>query len=213
MAIADAMYKFIYIDVGCNGRVSDGGVFNKCSFAKAMAANKLSLPNPEPLPGRQKPVPFVLVADDAFALKPNVMKPFPGRDLSATARVHNYRLSRARRVVENAFGILSARFRVFRKPINLDASKTKRVTLAACALHNFLIERSPTYLTGMADRYGSDGKFVPGQWRQGDTEDPMQGTEELPSPYTPENAKEIRQEFESYFVSATGELSWQYQHI
>lgn len=80
-------------------------------------------------------------------------------------------------------------------------------------MHNFLIERSPKYLTGMPDRYDTSGNFVPGQWRQGDIQESMQGTEELPSSYTPENAKEIRLEFESYFVSAIGELSWQYQHI
>ena len=27
LAVVDADYKFIYIDVGCNGRVADGGVF------------------------------------------------------------------------------------------------------------------------------------------------------------------------------------------
>lgn len=27
LAVIDADYKFIYIDVGCNGRVADGGVF------------------------------------------------------------------------------------------------------------------------------------------------------------------------------------------
>lgn len=134
MAIADARYKFLYIDVGCNGRVSDGGVFNKCSFAAAMNAGVLKLPEPSALRGRTRNLPFVFVADDAFALRTNMMKPFPGRALSAAERIYNYRLSRARRVIENAFGILSARFRVFLKPINLDASKTKRVTVACCAL-------------------------------------------------------------------------------
>jgi DDE superfamily endonuclease len=40
MGIADAEYKFLYVDVGRNGRFSDGGVFNRCSFAQAMDNNQ-----------------------------------------------------------------------------------------------------------------------------------------------------------------------------
>lgn len=213
MAISDAQYKFIYVDVGCNGRLSDGGIFNKCSFAKAMDMNKLSLPEPAPLPGREKAVPFVLVADDAFALRPNLMKPFPGEDLSAKERVHNLRLSRARHVVENSFGISAKRFQVLRKPIHLDADKTKRVTLAVCALHNFLIEKNLTRLGRSVDSYDSTGNFIPGQWRQENVAQPMQETEEMPETYISEDAKEIREEFASYFVSLMGELEWQYDYI
>ena len=49
-------------------------------------------------------LPFVLVGDEAFPLKEYLMKPYPGRDLNEERRVYNYSLSRARRVIENAFG-------------------------------------------------------------------------------------------------------------
>lgn len=109
---------------------------------------------------------YVVVTDDAFAMRNNVMKPYPGHMLSVHQRVHNYRLSRARRIVEIAFDILAARFRIFRSPIHLDANKTERVTLSCCALHNFLIDKTSSYVSpSMVDRYDDNGAFVPGGWK------------------------------------------------
>ena len=36
----------------------------------------LNLPAPEPLPGRSVPTPYLFIGDHAFALQPNLMKPF-----------------------------------------------------------------------------------------------------------------------------------------
>jgi len=36
LAVFDAEYKFLYVDVGCNGRVSDGGLFNRYSLYHAL---------------------------------------------------------------------------------------------------------------------------------------------------------------------------------
>lgn len=138
MAICDAEYKFTYIDVGTNGRVGDGGTINNCTFAAALENGQLDLPPPTPLPGLEVEVPHVFTADNAFALRPNIMKPFPGRKLLPSKRITNYRLSRARRCIENAFGIFSAKFRVSRSPIHLDAAKTRKIVKACCALHNYL---------------------------------------------------------------------------
>ncbi|CAH1970881.1 unnamed protein product [Acanthoscelides obtectus] len=77
-AIVDANYNFIYVYIGCQGRISDGGVFKNSGFAKALDKSMLNFPQPTILPGRQKPVPYVLVADDAFPLSENILKPFAG---------------------------------------------------------------------------------------------------------------------------------------
>jgi hypothetical protein len=106
MAMVDANYQFLYIDVGRSGQSSDGGVFGDCTLRTALEEGTLRLPAPKPLQHDTDPMPFYLVADEAFPLRQWLMKPFPRRGLSYQQRIFNYRLSRARRVVENAFGIL-----------------------------------------------------------------------------------------------------------
>lgn len=54
-------------------------------------------------------------------------------------RVFNYRLSRSRRIVENAFGICAARFRIFRRPITSQVKTVVLITKAVVALHNYLM--------------------------------------------------------------------------
>jgi len=68
------------------------------------------------------------------------MKPYSrksSRD-DSTKMVFNYRLSRARRVTENAFGLLSQVFRVFYHPIKLEMSTCDDLVWVACILHNML---------------------------------------------------------------------------
>jgi hypothetical protein len=77
----------------------------------------LAIPGPKILPDSSKQLPCTFVGDEAFPLKCYMMRPYPGRQLTPTRRIFNYRLSRARRVIENAFGIMSKRFRIFRRPI------------------------------------------------------------------------------------------------
>ena len=64
----------------------------------------LGIPNRRLLPNTTKsPLPFVFVGDEAFALKMNMLCPYPGKNLSENLAIFNYCLSRARRIIENAF--------------------------------------------------------------------------------------------------------------
>lgn len=213
MALADANYKITYMDVGCKGRVADGGVFSQCTLADALARNTLNIPSEKPLTQNGKPVPHVIVADDAFPLTTRIMKPYPYRNLSGPERVYNYRLSRARRIVENVFGIMSARFRILLKMIHLDEEKTSKIVLAICALHNFLMTISNKYATPSDfDCEIDEGVVIPGKWRAEVINNllPLK-TNQQKNAAT--DAKTIQNIFKEYFVSAEGEVSWQYQHI
>lgn len=51
LAILDADYKFLYVDIGCNGRISDGGVFKNSNIYRALEEKRLNIPAPTLLPG------------------------------------------------------------------------------------------------------------------------------------------------------------------
>ena len=112
-----------------------------------MENNTLNIPNPEPLMGdRSFPLPYMFVSDDAFLLKEYIQKPFGQVGLTTEKRTVNYRLSRARCIVENRFGILANRFQVFMAPIHLSPEKAEVIVMACCSLHNFLCTKKNSNL-------------------------------------------------------------------
>uniref|UniRef100_A0A3B3T7P1 DDE Tnp4 domain-containing protein n=1 Tax=Paramormyrops kingsleyae TaxID=1676925 RepID=A0A3B3T7P1_9TELE len=144
LALVDADYRFLVIQVGDFGRTSDGGVYAGSELGRRMASGTLNVPTCASLPGaaHQGNVQYVMVSDAAFPLKPYLMRSYPGKNLSHQKRIFNYRLSRARMVVENAFGILSSRWRIFHRKINLLPEHMDTLVMAACILLNFLIAPS-----------------------------------------------------------------------
>ena len=102
-AIVDSNYKFIYIDVGCQGKLCDGGVFRNFSFAQRISdpKNPFNLPPPKPLSQSEvkcyknnsnDPLPYCWVGDDAFAMSLHCMKQYPHRGYTQEEQIFNYRL-------------------------------------------------------------------------------------------------------------------------
>lgn len=112
--MVDGDYCFTYIDIGANGRASDSAIFRDSTLNIALENNTLGMPEK-----------CVIIGDDAFPLRTNLLKPYSKTGLNNYEMIFNYRLSRARRVVENAFGILVWRFRIFSKPIDLQPKTIK----------------------------------------------------------------------------------------
>ena len=109
LAAVDSDYRFLCVDVGSEGRASDSTIWKESDFYQDICSeeNKPNLPPPKKLPGAKDRLPYYFVGDDAFALREHIMERFPSMSAVYAERVYNYRLSRARRVVDNAFGMLA----------------------------------------------------------------------------------------------------------
>ncbi|KAL4720970.1 hypothetical protein ACJJTC_019230 [Scirpophaga incertulas] len=188
--LADANYQIKFVDVGCQGRISNGGVYKNTKLYSLMVKDKLNLPTPTPLEGRDKVIPYFLLGDSAFALTKNMLKPFPGQTHAkgTLERVFNYRLSRARRVVENVFGIMAQVFRVLRKPLMVEPDKAAVIVLTIAHLHNYLRAYSDTYSSGIRESESLREDY--------ETLQPIRNCARR----APDNTKEIRKELGDYFL-------------
>ena len=159
----------------------------------------LNLPSPEVLNGTQYSLPFVFVGDEAFPLLENLLKPYSQRGLTHEQIIFNYRLSRARRTVENAFGIMASRFRVLQTDMAINVQNVDKVVLATCVLHNYLRRTSAaTYSPSCySDTEDIERRtIIPGNWRQNGNN--LQSLQRTPRGATTQ-AKEIRNQYKIYF--------------
>ena len=208
MALVDADYRFIWVEVGRNGSCSDAQVFNQSHLKRGLEGNTMDVPQPEPMPHDDRDMPYFIVADDAFGMKPWLMKPYAQRDLTFPQRIFNYRLSRARRVVENAFGILANKWGCLKTNIALDVPNTVQVVKACVCLHNLCRMRYRREHRGLPDHEDRRRNLVDGAWRQGVDLDGLardcQGRN-----IDLRVAKMQRNYLREYFMSAAGSVSWQ----
>ncbi|KAJ8944582.1 hypothetical protein NQ314_009453 [Rhamnusium bicolor] len=76
--------------------------------------------------------------DEAFPLKSNLMKPYSRNQLTNERRMFNYRISRGRKSVECAFGMLTSKFALLQTPTSLRTDKIDIIAQSMCVLHNFI---------------------------------------------------------------------------
>lgn len=193
MAICDSNYCFRVIDVGSYGKESDCNVFKTSAFGKKLYSNTLNLPSEQCLPGDDLgvPQPFILVADEAFALHKNLLRPFPGRSLNNKRRVFNYRLSRARQHIECSFGIMSKKWRVFQTSMLVEPNTAIKITKACCVLHNFVRRRDGF---NIEDTQSCSMESIMERRGVGNSQT---------------NAKDVREYFVEYVNNPNHALSWQ----
>lgn len=183
-AVADARKRFLTIEVGGRGKQSDGGTFNASSLNRLLERGAFNIPEPRTLPNSNITAPYVIIADEAYPLKEYIMRPYPQRTLNQERENFNNRLSRARKTVECAFGILCNKWRVLLKSIETDVKHARLIIKTACLLHNIVID---------TDGYDCDNEFtIPTRHQRRQT---RTGRNNNPS----NRAKQVRNLFTKYF--------------
>lgn len=206
MAICDVNYCFTFVDSGGLGRDNDAAIFGQSEMGKAFEYGYFDIPQPEVVEGHI--LPYVIVSDEIFLLKPWLMKPFPRRDLTEEKLIYNYRSSRCRRTIENVFGIFATRWRIFRRTIRASIETVERIIMACVCLHNYQIQTdNACYVpSGFIDSENGSGGLIPGR-------SAIQTIPRARSNNYSLDARETRKEFKRFFNSPEGSVPWQVQHV
>nr|CAI5842752.1 unnamed protein product [Callosobruchus analis] len=164
LALVDGNKRFLSVDVGQYGRVSDGNVF--MNFYE-------------------------------FPLKRFLMRPYPrsARRLSESERIFNYRLSRNRNTVKNAFGILASVWRIYQTPLECRIDLAEKIILATVVLHNYIHETPTQGKPGVVNEEAQDNSLVP--------------LHVAAATNATRDAIQIRNFFTNYFTSNEGQVPWQ----
>lgn len=195
LAVCDANYCFLYVDVGAYGKSSDSTIFQESLFYKNVTEGKFNIPEPKPISNLDKTrLPYVFVADDAFGLSKHIMRPYVGKQLPHAKRIFNYRLSRARRYIECTFGIMANKWQIFQRPLNVKIDLCESIILACCVLHNYVRCR---------DGYRDEDTYYLAPFDNQGGENLSQGNK---------YAQTVRDKFAQYFIN-DGKLPWQDQMV
>ncbi|XP_072142416.1 uncharacterized protein [Dermacentor andersoni] len=224
LAVCDAHYKFTYVDIGHYGGEGDSGIFQRSPLLEMLEKGLLGIPQPRSI-GSIGPIPYHMVGDEAFPLKPFMMRPYPRRELQKFRNdpaqrqeylkraTFNYRLSRARRLIEDAFGIMSSRWRILRRPFRASEETTQNIVKSCVVLLNFLLSspqsRSAYSPPGFTDHEDWEGNIVEGSWRAGSDSLPGMGDLITMSGYhSARTAMDMRNHLATYFMNE-GRVPWQ----
>ena len=100
-------------------------------------------------------------------------------------------------MIENAFGILSKRFRIFQTAITLEPNKVNKLVETCIVLHNML--RKFDGVDDERDAEDADAEICPF---------PGASLPPIVAQNPSDAAKKVREEFEAYFM-AEGQVPWQ----
>lgn len=147
--LVDHTYSFLDFDVGWPGKCHDAYVFECSRLCRKLEDGTFFPPVSRNIQGVD--IPVLIVADSAYSLTSNIMKPFPEGTARGPRAAYNASLSRARIHIEHAFGRLKGRWRCIMKRNYCQTQNVKYVVSACVVLHNFCEMQKVAYQEPLED--------------------------------------------------------------
>jgi hypothetical protein len=158
LAAVDHKRRFIELTVGWPGSVADGRVFANSYLQKNLEKLLANL-QPTRVPTRlsstsddtqHEDVPAFILGDSAYPSRTRIVPTFRNCDCNRSRDVGalNVKLAGIRYYIENAFGILKARFRLLNRALECSREHIIRASYLITAIfvmHNFLIDGGDIY--------------------------------------------------------------------
>ena len=155
LALMDGDSKFLWVDLGAAGSTSDAEIFKHTNLRHKIEDGSIGFPDSDSLGIGGPKVNFFLLENDAFPHMLWLMRPYSSHSMDLKEMIFNYRIRRGRTVVENAFRILTSRFRIFQSPLQQKPRVVNRIVMACLVLHNLLRIRYPT---AQQEDFGGEGQ-------------------------------------------------------
>ncbi|XP_018399908.1 PREDICTED: uncharacterized protein LOC108777494 [Cyphomyrmex costatus] len=224
LAICDANHKFVWVDIGQYGGISDSGVWSNTELTARVREKTAEIPGPQHLPGTAIKTNHVFLGDEIFPLDLHLLKSYNKKELTDNRRIFNYRLSKARLSIENTFGILCARWQILNKPIKFSLTNLEEVTKALICLHNYIMMMEERFeipqrrycSQNFVDRENADHEIMEGVWH-GITEKGtlFENIQKMGGNSGSNPAKAQRDVLCEYFVTDVGckQTPWQYEYV
>ena len=166
LSICTVKYCFSYVEFDQYGSTNDSSVLRSSGLYKGFETKNFNIPPLAEIKGIENPPPYYILGDAIFPFKSWLMRQCSGL-LDGSQKMFIYLLSSARRTIENVFGILVARWRIFKRPILVSLETVQSVIGACICLHNCLktTQISSYSLQGFMDVEGFYGTIKEGEWR------------------------------------------------
>ena len=128
-AVAGPNGEYLYVNIGHAGATGDGCAIRQSKFWKLNEDNVF-----------KHTEGFFWIADNAYGLMPWLMCPFADTTLGTQQDIFNLQLSKARQVIERAFGMTIQRFRILAAPLRFTVDQCVKIAKVCCALHNLCLQ-------------------------------------------------------------------------
>ncbi|XP_023293659.2 protein ALP1-like isoform X3 [Lucilia cuprina] len=203
LAVCDANHVFTNIDIGVYNKDTDATTWN-LEFFKELISGKLNLPNKELLPNSDINFPYYMIGHSSFPLKTYLMRPYAGNQLTPDSVIFNQHLAKAQSVAENAFGVLTAHWKILQSPLHMSPKTAELIVKATVLLHNFLRNHDETYCPpGYVDAFEGED-IIEGVWRQ-QVKKPLQSIGRIGSNNAKQKAFDTRDNLK-YYLNAIEQI-------